>query len=142
MRVCGIEIKSNELMICLLELKDGLFQIPDCRHARLQLTHDQDAESIRKFQFTVKKMVEDYRVQTLVIKERPQKGKFAGGAVGFKMEAALQLIDTVDTYILSGTEQKELLKRNPIPVEFADTGLKMFQQVAFQVGYAFLSKRN
>ena len=139
MRVCGVEIKSNEAIICLLSKKDGLFDLPDCRQVRFQLVKDQDAESMRKFQFTFKKFIEDYKVEHLVIKERAQRGKFAGAAVGFKIEAAMQLIESVDVSILSATEQKETIKRNPMPVEFADTGLKKFQETAFTTAYAFLA---
>lgn len=138
MRVCGVEIKSNEAIICLMELDGDLFEIPDCRQLRFQLSKDQDAESVRKFQFGLKKLFEDYKVDVVAIKERPQKGKFAGAAVGFKIEAALQLIPTVHTYILSGSEQKEILKRNPLPIEFKATGLKGFQETAFVVAYSFL----
>lgn len=139
MRVCGVEIKSNEAIICLLSKKDGLFDIPDCRQVRFQLVNDHDAESVRKFQFTFKKFIEDYKVEHVVIKERAQRGKFAGAAVGFKIEAALQLIDTVDVSVMNATAQKETLKRNPMPVDFADTGLRKFQETAFIVAYAQLA---
>src|SRR5690554_2768995 len=139
MRVCGIEIKSNEAMLCLLEKKDGLFQILDCRQTRVQLVKDHDVENMRKFQFTLQKLAEDYRINTFVIKERPQKGKFAGGAVGFKMEAAIQLIAQTDTLIMTGSEYKERIKRNPLPVDFESTDLRKFQEMAFSVAYAYLA---
>lgn len=139
MRACGIEIKSNEIILCLMNKDEGLFDLPDCRQSRFQLTRDQDAEQLRKFQFTLNKLFDDYQVEQLVIKERPQRGKFAGSAVGFKIEAALQLMPGRDVYIMSSTEQKERLKRNPVQIDFADTGLKKFQEQAFLIAYAFLS---
>lgn len=138
MRVCGIEIKSNEAILCLMDMQDGLLQIPDCRQIRIPLLKDHDAESVRKFQFIFRKLVEDYRIDTLVIKERMQKGKFAGSAIGFKIEAALQLIESVKTELLGNSKQKEILKRNPLPIEFSATGLKMFQEQAFITAYCFL----
>ena len=139
MRVCGVEIKSNEAIVCLLSKQDGLFELPDCRQVRFQLVKDQDAESMRKFQFTFKKFLEDYKVERVIIKERAQKGKFAGAAAGFKIEAAMQLIDDVDVTVITASEQKETIKRNPIPVDFAATGLKKFQETAFTVAYAALA---
>lgn len=56
-------------------------------------------------------------------------------------ETVLQLLDDVQTHILNGTEQKEILKRNPLAVDYADTGLKGFQQNAFMTAYAFVMKR-
>ncbi|MDX3775003.1 DUF3010 family protein [Chromatiaceae bacterium AAb-1] len=138
MRVCGIDIKGSEAIICLMTLKDGLFELPDCRQVRFALTKDQDADSIRKFQFIFRKFIEDYQIKQLVIKERPQKGKFAGGAVGFKIEAALQLLENCPVHIISGAELKEQLKRHPMPIDFKSTGLKAFQETAFTTAYAFL----
>ncbi|RUO22267.1 DUF3010 domain-containing protein [Aliidiomarina iranensis] len=141
MRVCGIEIKSNEAIICLMEMNDGLVQIPDCRQVRFQLLKDHDAEQVRRFQFTFRKLIEDYKIERLIIKERMQKGKFSGSAVGFKIEAALQLIDSVETHLLANSMQKDIIKRNPIPVDYADTGLKVFQETAFSVAYAYLMSK-
>ncbi|MBU2112411.1 MAG: DUF3010 family protein [Gammaproteobacteria bacterium] len=140
MRTCGIEIKGSEAIICLMILKDGLFELPDCRQNRFALSKDQDQEQMRHFQFTFAKFIEDYKISQLVIKERPQKGKFAGGAVGFKIEAALQLIPGCQCTLLSATEIKEKLKRAPLPVEFKTTGLKVFQETAFITAYASLVK--
>ena len=140
MRTCGIEIKGSEAIICLMTFKDGLFELPDCRQNRFALSKDQDQQQMRHFQFTFAKFIEDYKVSQLVIKERPQKGKFAGGAVGFKIEAALQLIPGCQCSIISATEIKETLKRTPLPVDFKSTGLKVFQETAFTAAYASLVK--
>jgi hypothetical protein len=140
MRTCGIEIKGSEAIICLMTLKNGLFEIADCRQNRFALSKDQDQQQMRHFQFTFAKFIQDYQVSQIVIKERPQKGKFAGGAVGFKIEAALQLIADCQCNLISASEIKEKIKRNPLPVDFKDTGLKVFQETAFITGYAFLAK--
>ena len=141
MRVCGIEIKSNEAVVCLMTLEQGLFQLPDCRQQRFVLQQDKDAAAMRKFQFTVQKFLQDYQVQQLVIKERPQKGKFAGGAVGFKIEAALQLLPEAQVELIPATFIKEQLSRHPLLIDFKATGLKVFQQTAFEVAYAWLHRK-
>lgn len=140
MRVCGVEIKGSEAILCLMEYQGGLFNLPDCRQSRIALSQDQEAEQVRKFQFALRKLVEDYKIQHLVIKERPQKGKFAGGAVGFKIEAALQLLDNCNVSLLSATALKEQIKRFPLPVDFKATGLKAFQETAFLTAYAYLAR--
>jgi hypothetical protein len=35
---------------------------------------------------------------------------------------------------------KEIIKENPIPISFSETGLRAFQEGAFQVAYAALSR--
>ena len=50
------------------------------------------AEDLRQFQFEFAKLMSDYSVDKVVIRERMPKGKFAGGAISFKLESAIQLI--------------------------------------------------
>ncbi|MCB5162735.1 DUF3010 family protein [Marinomonas algarum] len=141
MITCGIEIKGSEVILCLLSKQDGLFQIADCRQTRHTLSHSDSAESMRKFQFMLKKLFEDYKVERVAIRERPTKGKFAGASVGFKIEAAIQLIDTVQVDLFSGAKTKEILQHNPMPIPFKATGLRAFQEGAFTVAYVALSER-
>ena len=136
MKICGIEIKGSETVICLLSYKDGLFSIPDCRVRKIEYSKQNKTTDIRYFQSTFAKLAQDYKIDKVVIKERPLKGKFAGGALGFKMESAIQLIQELDVELMSATELKASLKRNPVTVAFAETGLKIFQQQAFEVAYA------
>lgn len=121
-----------------MEMDNGLMVLPDCRQVRFPLLNDQDTEQMRKFQFSMAKLAEDYKISKFLVRERPQKGKFSGSAVGFKIEAALQLIPTVDTVICTNAAIKDKLARHPVPVDFRDTGLKAFQESAFITAYAYL----
>ncbi len=136
MRICGVEIKGTEAVICILHYQEGLFSIPDCRARKIDLNKQNKTSDIRYFQSTFAKLIEDYKVDKVVIKERQLKGKFAGGALGFKMEAAIQLIDNLDVELINPSLLKASLKKNPVTVSFAETGLKIFQQPAFEVAYA------
>lgn len=136
MRVCGVELSANDAVVCLLELSEGLFDIPDCRARKLSLPKAHSTEELKQFQFAFKKLMEDYRIAEVVIKERPTKGKFAGGSVSFKLESAIQLIDTVEVSLMSAQKLKHILQAFPVPVDFSDTGLKQFQEAAFKVAYA------
>lgn len=137
MKACGIEIKSNEAIVCLLTLTDGVFHLPDCRTRRLTLA-DTSAKGLKNFQNTFAKLVEDYKIDAVIIRQRQSKGKFAGSAIGFKLEAAIELINDLDVTIYSPTEIKESLRKNPIAVPFSETGLKQFQEPAFTTAYAWL----
>lgn len=136
MKICGVELKGTEAVICLLSYKDGLFSIPDCRVRKIDFSKQNKTSDIRYFQNTFAKLAEDYKIEKVVIKERPLKGKFAGGGLGFKMEAAIQLIGNMDVELINATDLKASLKRNPVTVAFSETGLKIFQQHAFEVAYA------
>ena len=135
MKVLGIEMKANEANICLLEQTGKLFGLPDCRTRKLNFVDINSAEQLRSFQFAVKKLVEDYGVEKIVIKQRQPKGKFAGSAHGFKMEAALQLLLNLGGGNNIHRRINQQLKQQPMPIYFADTGLKMFQEQAFITAY-------
>jgi len=140
MKVCGVEINSNDVNVCLLSLADGLFELPDFRSRRLTLTNINSTRELRSFQQSFAKLMQDYQVDRVVIRQRPMKGKFAGGAVGFKLEAAIELISDLDVIIMSTTDIKDSLKRNPIQIDYAETNLKAYQEVAFNTAYAYLMK--
>ena len=136
MKICGVEIKGSEAIVCLLSFKDGLFNLPECRVRKVEFNKRNSTGDLRYFQSTFSKLMVDYGIDAVVIKDRPLKGKFAGGALGFKMEAAIQLIDGLEVETMSPQVFKESIKRNPITVSFAETGLKVFQENAFAVAYA------
>lgn len=138
MKVCGVELKGNDANICLLSMSEGLFDLPDCRVRRVTLENINSQGSLISFQFAFAKLVEDYKIDKVIIRQRNMKGKFSGGAVGFKLEAAIQLIENLDVEILSPVDVKEKLKLNPVQISFAETGLKAFQEPAFTTAYAVL----
>jgi len=140
MKICGVELKANDAIICLLSQSDGMMDIPNCRVSKLSIADASDTYSIREFQFAFAKLMEDYGVERVVIKERLMKGKFAGGAVGFKLESALQLMSDYEVSILSAAEMKESLKRTPALVKVKEVGLKHYQQDAFETAFAYMNK--
>jgi hypothetical protein len=142
MRICGVDLVGNEAVICLLELEGQQFTLPDCRVRKLVLPKEHSREDLRQFQFSFAKLMTDYKVSTVAIRERQTKGKFAGGAVSFKLEAAIQLISALDVLVLSPVAIKSALKENRLPLSFADTGLKVFQEGAFTVACAAHKSRD
>ena len=141
MRTCGVEITGSDVLLCILTKDNDVFDIRDVRQTRFTLGNGNDTEIMRKFQFDFKKLMEDYQIDSVAIKERQAKGKFAGSAKGFKMETAIQLIERLDVQVLSATEIKEQLKRNPVPIDFEDTGLKKFQENAFISAYVYIMRK-
>ncbi len=139
MRVCGVEIKGEDAVLCLMNLENSLYDIPHSRVPKITLQKGTDAGAIRYFQATFKKLLEDYKVDAVIIKERPTKGKFAGSSQGFKIEAAIQLIDDLDVELIRANEIKERLKKAQVEIDFRDTGLKQFQQNAFEAAFSYFN---
>lgn len=138
MRICGVELAGNEAIVCLMQLENHLFTLPDCRVRKFTLPKAHSRDDLQQFQFAFAKLLADYKVNKVAIKERMPKGKFAGGAVSFKLEAAIQLISNVTVYIeiITPSQIKAAISQNPLTIPFADTDLKAFQEDAFRVAYA------
>jgi len=135
MKICGVELSGNDAVICLLHLEHQQFTLPDCRVRKLSLPKAHTREDLQQFQKAFAKLMNDYGVERVAIKERALKGKFAGGAIGFKLEAAIQLIADIDVLVLPQKDIKLVLAENRLPINFAETGLKVFQETAFTMAY-------
>lgn len=138
MIVCGVELTGSDAVVCLLNLDQGQFSLPACKVRKLTLRKSHTGEDLQQFQADFAQLLADYGVKKVAIKERMPKGKFAGGAVSFKLEATLQLLSSGDLEVslLSPARIKSTLAANPLSIPFAETGLKGFQEGAFRVAYA------
>ncbi|NKF50398.1 DUF3010 family protein [Shewanella sp. WXL01] len=134
MKICGVELKGGEAIISLLSYEGETFNVPACRQISFTLSAASNTATINEFHFAFHKLMQDYHVDEIAIIERPQKGKQAGSATSFKMEAAIEITDLPVT-ILSPVAIKEQLKRNPPQVEFDSLELKRVQKNAFEVAY-------
>jgi hypothetical protein len=138
MKACGVEIKGNDAIICIMSKENNLYDIPHTRVQKISLDDAGDAEQVQKFQFTFAKLMEDYHVSHVLIKGRALKGKFAGGPVGFKIEGAIQLIKELQVDILAGSFIKKEIAKSQVEIDFRDTGLKQYQEQAFTTVFAYL----
>ena len=136
MKVCGVELAANDAVICILNQENSQFTLPECRVRKLSLPKDHTRSDLQQFQFAFEKLMSDYKVDKVAIKERLTKGKFAGGAVSFKLESAIELIKELDVVLLSPAQIKSALSDNPRPISATDAGLKAFQEGAFKTAYA------
>ncbi len=136
MRVCGVELAANDAVICILQQENSQFTLPDCRVRKLSLPKEHTRADLQQFQFAFEKLMSDYKVEKVAIKERLTKGKFAGGAVSFKLEAAIQLLKDLDVILLTSSQIKSALSDNPLPISASNAGLKAFQENAFTTAYA------
>lgn len=136
MRICAVELKGNDAIFCIMAKNMGLIEIPECRQRKLTISDTQDNENMRWFQRAMIQLIRDYKIDKVVVRERPMKGKFAGGAVGFKLEAAIQLLEDTEVELIAPSKIKEQLKHTPLHLDFRETKLKQFQENAFVTAYA------
>ena len=142
MRVCGVELTGNEAIISIMQLKDGLYDVPEVRVTKFVLGDAINTEPLKKFQFDFAQLMKDYQVDTVVIRQRALKGKFAGNPLSFKIEGALQLIENLKTYVLSATYIKEGLSQAQVKPNAREVGLKQFQEQAMLTAFAYLEQQS
>lgn len=142
MNILGIELNNKEAVIALISYEFGLLNVKECRTRGVELRKGETAEGIQGFQFQMSKLLEDYKVDKVVIKQRATKGKFSGSANSFKMEAAIQLIKDAEVEMISATELKETVKKNPLEFTMKDLDLRQFQEQAFLAAYAYALNTN
>lgn len=142
MRVCGVELTGNEAIISIMQLKDGLYDVPEVRVTKFVLGDAINTEPLKKFQFDFAQLMKDYQVDTVVIRQRALKGKFAGNPLSFKIEGALQLIDNLKTFVLSGAYVKEGLSKAQVKPDAREIGLKQFQEQAMLTAFAYLEQQS
>ena len=140
MKICGVELKGNDAIICIMSRENGLYDIPQIRVQKISLVDAGDAEQVQHFQFTFAKLMADYKVEKVVIRGRALKGKFSGGPVGFKLEAAIQLIKELSVEIVSGSTVKKTLAKSQVDIDFRDTGLKQYQETAFDTVFSYFEQ--
>jgi hypothetical protein len=142
MRVCGVELIGNEAIIAIMQLKDGLYDVPTVRANKFVLVDAINTQPLKKFQFDFLQLMNDYKVDAVVIKQRALKGKYAGGTLTFKMEAALQLIEGIKVQVLCASYIKEGLSNAQVTPDPLEVGLKKFQNHAMLTAFAYLEHQS
>lgn len=141
MRVCGVELKGNEAVISIIQLKEGLYDVPTVRTNKFSLVDAINTQPLKKFQFDFQQLMKDYKIDTVVIKQRDLKGKYAGNPLSFKIEGALQLMDEIEVLVLSPAYIKEGLSKAQVRPDAREVGLKQFQEQALLTAFAYLEQQ-
>tara|TARA_R110002074_G_scaffold92570_4_gene202171 strand:- start:1548 stop:1967 length:420 start_codon:yes stop_codon:yes gene_type:complete len=102
MRVCGCEISAKEVRLAVVYLNDeGSLEMLRLKATRIELDDDTSEADLRSFLADIQAFSRKYEVDTFVIKTRAKKGRMAGGAVSFKIETLIQLVEGCHTRFVS-----------------------------------------
>ncbi|PWQ93605.1 DUF3010 family protein [Leucothrix arctica] len=136
-RICGIEFKSSEAILVVLEHGVDGFYFIDIEPRKIKLGDDESIEYVRSFYNSVVNFIKDNHIEMIVIKKRAKKGTMAGGAVSFKMEALVQLNGVCDVSFISGQGIAAANKRDPFIIP---NNIKKYQEAAFMSAELYLRK--
>ena len=102
MRVCGCEISAQEVRLAVVELNDEQnVELLRLKKTRIELKDDTSEENLRLFLAALQEFSPENTIGTFVLKTRAKKGRMAGGAVSFKIETLIQLVEGCNTRFVS-----------------------------------------
>lgn len=137
MKVCGIELKSNEARIIALEGHAEDYDFVKTEFDKLKLKDSKDQNEVKAFRDSIIDFFSYHDFDIIGIKERITKGRFAGGAISFKMEGLLQTADD-QVRLVHNMSMKSTLKDIEIPID----NIKKYQEEACRVAVFLLHKHS
>lgn len=135
MIVCGIEMAGSEARLVILDGTKGAFTHRNIEPKRLPLANHESGMEMRAFRDSLYAFFRENQIELVVIKKRSGRGGFAGGPVGFKMEAIAQLFADTQIDLLSPQTISASLRRNA-PTQPAS--ILNYQRPAFETAFCGL----
>lgn len=138
MRACGCEISAQQVRLAVVQLNDeGQVEMLRLKTTRIELADDTSEADLRSFQAALQAFARENQIDTFVIKTRAKKGKMAGGAVSFKIETLIQLVEDCDTRFVSPVALSNFAKKQ---LEAYPEKLLVYLKNAFLAGAYALTK--
>ena len=134
-KICGIELKSSDAILAVIEESDGDVEFIDVEPRRIKIGNDESCTDIQSFYNSFVNFVRENHIDVVVIKKRAKKGKMAGGAVSFKLEALIQLNGVVGVELVSGQGIAAANKREPFDIP---EDLNKYQEAAFMAASLYI----
>ena len=135
MIVCGIEMAASEARLVLLDGNKSNFHHIDVEARKLKIADDENADEVRTFRDTLYAFLRKNKVEIIAIKKRSKKGEYAGGPIGFKLEAIVQLYEECPIALLAPTTISLTIRKHGVD---NPATLKKYQYSAFQTAFSAL----
>lgn len=114
MKICGIELKSNNAIVSIIESSNEEINYIDVKLKKIILDNDEDKSSLLSFKNEIESFLTENHIEKVAIKKRAKKGTFAGGSITFKMEAVIQLNSICEVKFISSQAISKYTKKNEI----------------------------
>ena len=138
MRICGCEISAQEVRLAVVYLNDeGNVEMLRLKTTRKELEDDTSEADLRSFQADLQEFSRENEIDAFVIKTRAKRGRMAGGAVSFKIETLIQLVEGCETRFVSPVALSHFAKKE---VEEYPEKLPVYLKNAFLAGAYALAR--
>lgn len=113
MRICGCEISAKEVRLAVVYLNDECnLEMLRLKTTRVELEDDTSEAELRSFLADLQEFSREHEIDIFVIKTRAKKGRMAGGAVSFKIETLIQLVEGCQTKFVSPVALAHFAKKD------------------------------
>ncbi len=136
MIACGIEMAGSEARLVLLNGDESNFHHINVEPRKLKIADDENAGEIRAFRDSLYGFLRESSAEIIAIKKRGKKGEYAGGPIGFKLEAIAQLYEGCPIVLIAPATISAMIKRQHIDIPAT---LKKYQHTAFQTALSALT---
>ena len=136
-RICGIELKSSEAILVVVESTNGIDTLIDTKPNKISIGDDENTSEVKSFFDSIVKFIRNNHIDVIVLKKRARKGKMAGGSVSFKLEALIQINSIVDTMFVSGQAIVAAHKKEQFETP---ESLNKYQETAFMAAALYIRK--
>lgn len=106
MKSLGIEIKGSTCIGVILDSSLNLVST-----LKIELNDSYNSSAVNDFAEQFKALLNSHNPDVIVVKKRQEKGKFAGGAISFKMEGLIQFLGKEMTTFISGAQLNAFQKK-------------------------------
>ncbi len=137
MKICGIELKSNNIILSIVESINDETSYIDIKIKKITLNDDENQNSIIAFKNEIDDFICANSIDKIIIKKRAKKGNFAGGVITFKIEAIIQLNSHCDVEFVSSQAIGKYTKNNDI---IFPGSLNKYQEQAYLTTLLYCSK--
>ena len=135
MIVCGIEMAASEARLVLLDGNKSDFHHINVEPRKLKIADDETAGEVRAFRDILYTFLRENKVEIIAIKKRGKKGDYAGGPIGFKLEAIAQLYEECPIVLIAPATISVRIKKHTTDTPAT---LKKYQFSAFQTAFSAL----
>jgi len=132
MIVCGIELKANNIIFCLVKVINNEVAYIDIKVKKIALLDDESQDSIKAFKNTIDSFIISNKIDKIIIKKRAKKGTFAGGVITFKIESIIQLNSHCVVEFISSQSINKFCKNNEV---IFPSSLNKYQEQAYLASY-------
>ena len=136
-RVCGIELKSSEAILVVVESTKEISMLIDTKPNKINIVDDEDNSEVKSFFNSIVEFIRNNNIDIIVLKKRARKGKMAGGSVSFKLESLVQINGFADTMCVTGQAIAAEHKKEQFETP---ESLNKYQETAFMAASLYIRK--